>query len=542
MNSSQMTMQILEWHEVLQPPPPTISNGLVSSLAGYALLILGIALGRSYIQRYFNHRKEYSIGKQKHCELPYMLESSWPLGLDLISKIVSAAKEKRVCKFFCSMVDEAGDTFAWFALGLRCWATTNPENVEAILSTFADDFGHEVRRAVVGSLIGDGIFTQDGASWKHSRALLRPQLSKKRYNDLNIFKAHVDNMMKCLPANGGKVDLQPLFFRLTMDASTAFLFGKSVNSLDPDQAEDAEIFTEAFQFAQEYVKKRYQLGGMCWLMNSKKYQAACRTVHDFVDNMSSKAIETRKARIDPSNETETTNLLDSLVCETQDQVELRSHVLHLLLAGRDTTATLLSWTMRLLATNPNVLQRVREEISSTFGEDEEITYEGLRKLTYLSCVLKEVLRLYPSVPINSRTALRTVILPRGGGVDKKHPVMIRKGEDVAYCTYAMHRRKDIYGDDADLFRPERWENEQLRKVENSYAYIPFHAGPRICPGQDFALTETLYTIVRLVQRFDGLQYAGTEELLQLGEEKQNLGLVLVSADGCWVDLKSADAS
>lgn len=159
-------MQILEWHEVLQPPPPTISNGLVSSLAGYALLILGIALGRSYIQRYFNHRvshqhnpqhstaapsgsftfanghgasqKEYSIGKQKHCELPYMLESSWPLGLDLISKIVSAAKEKRVCKFFCSMVDEAGDTFAWFALGLRCWATTNPENVEAILSTFAD--------------------------------------------------------------------------------------------------------------------------------------------------------------------------------------------------------------------------------------------------------------------------------------------------------------------------------------------------------------------------------------------------------------------
>lgn len=60
--------------------------------------------------------------------------------------------------------------------------------------------------------------------------------------------------------------------------------------------------------------------------------------------------------------------------------------------------------------------------------------------------------------------------------------------------------------------------------------------------EDFALTETLYTIVRLAQRFDGLQYAGTEELLQLGEEKQNLGLVLVSADGCWVDLKSADAS
>ncbi|KAH7350949.1 n-alkane-inducible cytochrome P450 [Rhexocercosporidium sp. MPI-PUGE-AT-0058] len=541
MNSSQMTMPILEWHEALRPAP-TISNRFVSSLVGYIILITTIALARSYIQRYFKNRKEDSLGKQNRCELPHMLESNWPLGIDLISKIIAAGQDKRVCKFFCKMVDGAGDTFSWFAIGLRCWATTNPENVEAILSTFANDFGHDVRRAVVGSLIGDGIFTQDGAAWKHSRALLRPQLLKKRYSDLNIFREHVDNMIRYLPSNGGKVDLQPLFFRLTMDASTAFLFGKSVNSLNPDQAEDAENFTEAFQFAQEYVKKRYQLGGMCWLMNSKKYQKACRTVHGFVDNLSLKAIQTRKARTNSSGEFEATNLLDSLVCETQDRVELRSHVLHLLLAGRDTTATLLSWTMRLLAIYPNVLERVREEIASTFEEDEEITYEGLRKLTYLSCVLKEVLRLYPSVPINSRTALRTVILPRGGGADRQHPVMIRKGEDVSYCTYAMHRRKDIYGDDADIFRPERWENEQLRKVENSYGYIPFHAGPRICPGQDFALTETLYTIVRLVQRFDGLQYAGTEELLPLGEEQQNLGLVLVSADGCWVDLKSAGVS
>lgn len=206
------------------------------------------------------------------------------------------------------------------------------------------DFGHEVRREVVASLIGDGIFTQDGAPWKHSRALLRPQLFRKRYSDLSIFREHVDNMIKSMPANG-KVDLQPLFFRLTMDSSTAFLFGKSVDSLNSDQAEDAERFTEAFQFAQEYVKKRYQFGRLCWLMNSRKYQSACQTVHDFVDKMSLKAIEARKSRIVPCSGTESTDLLDGLVCETQDQVELRGHLLHLLMAGRDTTATLLSWTM-----------------------------------------------------------------------------------------------------------------------------------------------------------------------------------------------------
>jgi cytochrome P450 len=94
-----------------------------------------------------------------------------------------------------------------------------------------------------------------------------------------------------------------------------------------------------------------------------------------------------------------------------------------------------------------------------------------------------VLRLYPSVPVNSRTAVRSVTLPRGGGKDGQHPVLIHKGEDVAYCAYAMHRRKDIYGDDAEEFKPKRWEDGQLKHVENSYGYIPFNGGPRVCPGR-----------------------------------------------------------
>jgi cytochrome P450 len=80
-------------------------------------------------------------------------------------------------------------------------------------------------------------------------------------------------------------------------------------------------------------------------MNGRKYQSACRTVHDFVDKMALRAIEDRKNGITPCGGTETTNLLDSLVCETQDPVELRGHLLHLLIAGRDAIATLLSWTM-----------------------------------------------------------------------------------------------------------------------------------------------------------------------------------------------------
>lgn len=191
------------------------------------------------------------------------------------------------------------------------------------------------------SLLGDGIFTQDGAAWKRSRDLLRPQLFRKRFEDLKVFEEHVDNLIKCIPTRG-VVDLQPLFLRMTMDSATAFLFGKSVDTLNPDQAKDAEKFTDAFQYAQEYVKKRYQFGRLCWLMNGRKYQEACHTIHEFVDKFALEAIESRNS---VSDESEASSLLKNLVRQSQDPLELRSQLLHLLVGGRDSLAALMSWTL-----------------------------------------------------------------------------------------------------------------------------------------------------------------------------------------------------
>lgn len=94
-----------------------------------------------------------------------------------------------------------------------------------------------------------------------------------------------------------------------------------------------------------------------------------------------------------------------------------------------------------------------------------------------------MLRLYPSVPVNSREPLRATILPVGGGPDEKSPVLVGAKEGVAYCVYAMHRRKDIYGEDADDFRPERWEGDALKNI--GYAYLPFNGGRRPCLGREF---------------------------------------------------------
>ncbi|KAI4962191.1 hypothetical protein J4E86_001223 [Alternaria arbusti] len=146
----------------------------------------------------------------------------------------------------------------------------------------------------------------------------------------------------------------------------------------------------------------------------------------------------------------------------------------------------------LLARHPNVMKKLREEILSTCGTDSELSRDSLRRLPYLQNVLKEVLRLYPSVPVNI--------------------LLIPKGSAVAFSVYAMHRRPDLYGVDAELFRPERWDEEmplqQQDPTNAKWGYLPFHGGPRTC--------------------------LGTVELV--GVEKQVMTLVISIKDGCNVEI------
>jgi cytochrome P450 len=140
------------------------------------------------------------------------------------------------------------------------------------------------------------------------------------------------------------------------------------------------------------------------------------------------------------------------------------------------------------------------------------------------------LRLHPVVPRNEREALKDTVLPVGGGKDGLSPVFVPKGTFVSYNLYAMHRRTDFYGSDAETFRPERWENDKLRP---HWGYLPFNGGPRICVGQRYALNEASYVVVRMAQEFRVLlsQDAGPWE--------ESLTLTLSSRNGTKVCLTPA---
>ncbi|KAL8669552.1 MAG: hypothetical protein Q9168_005860 [Polycauliona sp. 1 TL-2023] len=392
------------------------------------------------------------------------------------------------------------------------------------------------RRKVMFPLFGDGIFTQEGDAWKHSRELLRPQFVHKQYEDLELFQEVVDDLMSVLPMKG-VVDLQPLFFRLTLDTTTAFLFGDSVHSLQASNTAGESTFASAFNTAQDMIAKRMRLQDLYWLVGGKKFTAACEDVHRFADQIIDRNL---------SRDTEGSSLgkyvfLDFLEKNTSDRTELRCQIINILVAGRDTTACLLSWTMFLLVRHPKVLAKLREEISSTAKGGSKITRSVLRSMTYLQNVLKETLRLYPSVPVNSRTAIRATMLPVGGGPDLKSPVFVAKGEGIAYSVYSMHRRPDLYGLDAELFRPERWEEDLPMNndpINAKWGYLPFNGGPRMCLGLDFGLNEAAYTVVRLIQRFPTIQLPPGEKIELVGVEKQTMTLVLSITEGCKVELST----
>lgn len=181
-------------------------------------------------------------------------------------------------------------------------------------------------------------------AWKHSRELLRKQFARTQYQKSDQFREHVDNLLACLPKEREVIDLQPLFFRLTLDTTTALLLGKSVYSLRADDIADAEdkAFAEGFNTAQEGLAKRFRIAPWHFLYNPRKFKKACSTVHQFVDNY----IQQRELKSESNgDEGSSSGFIDQVAQESSNDAMLRDQLINVLLAGRDTTACCLSWTM-----------------------------------------------------------------------------------------------------------------------------------------------------------------------------------------------------
>jgi hypothetical protein len=276
---------------------------------------------------------------------------------------------------------------------------------------------------------------------------------------------------------------------------------------DVDDETGKRDFAEAFNETNRFLATRALAQKFYWLIDNSTFREDCAKVHKFADYYVHKALNMTQDELEKSSRGGYI-FLNELVKHTRNEKVLRDQLLNILLAGRDTTAGILSFIFFELARNPEIFEKLKQEIDTHFGRGDQsrveaITFESLKKCEYLKAVVNEALRVYPVVPKNFRVAAKNTTLPRGGGRNGLDPILVTKGTTVLYSVYATHRDKEYYGEDSEVFRPERWFEPETKKL--GWAYLPFNGGPRICLGQQFALTEASYVVTRLLQMYDNLQ-------------------------------------
>ncbi|RFU30273.1 hypothetical protein B7463_g6054, partial [Scytalidium lignicola] len=419
----------------------------------------------------------------------------------------------------------AGGVYTYQANELGKWsiATIEPENVKTILATSFKDYQlTPLRKALFSRYFGIGIFNSDGEEWEHSRALLRPNFARKLTGDLLIHETHFANFIARLPMDGQPVDLSDLFPLLSMDISSEIFLGESTNSLAIGGTAASRKFADAFDYARTKMSLQLRLGAWAGLIPDARMDEAVKTIKSVLDGYVSHALAHREAHPNGEKgpaEGEKYVFLYELAKTQHDEKRIATELLSIFVAGRDTTANFMTLMWYHLARRPDIIEKLRNEIAD-LGKKPP-TIDQLKSLRYLRYTINETARLYPVAPAVSRVASIDTVLPRGGGPDGQSPVFVKAGTVVRYFIAGMQARKDLYGEDALEFKPERWAS-----IKPTWEYIPFSGGPRICIGQQFATTIIGYNAVRLLQTFKDI-VPGDDTTWQ-----EKFSSTLISMHGC----------
>ncbi|KAI9323448.1 cytochrome P450 [Dichotomocladium elegans] len=386
-------------------------------------------------------------------------------------------------------------------------STINPANVEYVLKTNFSNYikGQQMKNAM-GDLFGHGIFVANGEQWKYQRKAASLIFNVANFRDLftEVFVEELHVMAKRIfdkkAENGTAVDFHDVMFKFTLDSFVLLGFGTQLNSLT---SKKKVPFAESFDICQANCMDRF-INPYNYVIEFLQpiFSPGTRSIRQHLKTIDQFAYDIIKQRRESGSNAK--DLLSRFMLtrnengEPLSDNELRDTILNFIIAGRDTTAQALSWTFFNLTLHPRIEAKLVEEIEKTIRDEHEADppalYEAIRTMTYAHAVFYEVLRLYPSVPANVKVALEDDVLPDG--------THIRKGESFTWSSYAMGRSTQVWGPDAKQFRPERWIDEEGKLRRESAGQWPaFHAGPRVCLGQNLATLEALVAITLLLRRY-----------------------------------------
>lgn len=491
--------------------------------------ILERALPRSVVEDQ-NKRRSCRIGMEALISVPFSTESavtfviiatlSWLWIFRWQQRHRLAPKEWPVIGAAVETIRNFDDLHDWvlsyFQKGIKTFRvkfpgtmytyTVDPKNIEYILKTnFANFPKGDLYHKNMETLLGDGIFNADGEVWRQQRKTASFEFASRVLRDYStvIFRENalkVGDIVVGASQTHNAVDMQDLFMRLTLEGICKVGFGVEIGTLSPSLP--AIPFASNFDNANEAVTYRFfdpfwRLKQLFNIGNEAVLSRSVKVVDDFTYNV----IRTRRVELQSTEgENKKADLLSRFILLGEDPEQnftdktLRDIILNFIIAGRDTTAATLSWFFYLLGNHPRVADKIYDELhaldddanvnkSQSLNQEmseyaTQLTYDVLLKLQYLHAAITETIRLYPAVPQDPKGILADDVLPDG--------TVLKKGGLITYVPYSQGRMKDIWGEDAEDFRPERWIKDGVFTPLSPFKFSAFQAGPRICLGKDSA--------------------------------------------------------
>jgi cytochrome P450 len=361
-----------------------------------------------------------------------------------------------------------------------------PEDVEHVLQKNHRNYRKSSSYDIVRLVVGEGLLTSEGDHWKRQRRLAQPSFHKQRI--AHFSRAMVEEAEAMLTrweqAPAGGLDIAEEMRRVTLAVVGRTLFSSDVGRY-------ASAVSRGLKGALDYVDRR--LGAAyrppMWLPTRR--QRRFRQAMALLDRVTSEVIASRRG-----HEEEFEDLLSMLMLAEDEESggrmnerQVRDEVMTFLLAGHETSANALAWSLYLLATHSLERDRLEREVDYVLG-GRVPSIEDLPQLPFTRMVIEEALRLYPPVWMVERHALGPDVL---GGY------AIAAGSAVVTSPYLIHRWPAVWESPSE-FRPERFTPEASAS-RPPFAYFPFGGGPRQCIGNTFALVETQLILATVAQRF-----------------------------------------
>ncbi|KAK2918782.1 cytochrome P450 4V8 [Channa argus] len=386
------------------------------------------------------------------------------------------------------------------------------------------------------SWLGTGLLTSTGLKWRQRRKMLTPTFHFSILTDfLEVMNEQADILVEKLEKQAGKGPFN-CFSDITLCALDIICETAMGRKIYAQSNSDSEYVKCVYRMSD--IVSRRQRTPWFWpdfvynyFGDGREHDRTLKILHSFTESVISERAENISCNDSDSDSDQGTRkrraFLDMLLKTTDEEgnrmsnQDIQEEVDTFMFRGHDTTAASMNWALHLLGSHPEAHSKVQQELQEVFGtSDRPSNTEDLKKLKYLDCVIKEALRLFPSVPFFARSL---------GEDCHINGYKVPKGANAIIITYALHR-DPRYFPEPEEFRPERFlpENSVGRPP---YAYIPFSAGLRNCIGQRFALMEEKVILSSILRNFNVEACQQREELRPVGE------LILRPEKGIWIKLE-----